>query len=68
MAKGDFPIPKFHYMVELDSAQISFKEVTGLNQEFEKMEYRGGEEPFYTRKRLGIVKSSPVTFKKGIFH
>ena len=68
MAKGDFPLPKFHYKVTMNNVVISFKEVSGLNQEIEKMEYRGGEEPFYSRKRSGLVKSSPVTFKKGIFN
>ena len=65
---GPFPIPKFHFDVDLWGTVISFKEVTGLSQEYESMEYRKGDsEGFYTEKRLGLTKASPVTLKKGIF-
>jgi phage tail-like protein len=65
---GSFPIPKFYFSVDLfGNSEISFKEVTGLSQEYEMMEYREGKDMgFYTKKRLGMTKSSPVTLKKGI--
>lgn len=66
---GPFPIPKFHFKVTFSDwgGEIAFKEVTGLSQEYETMEYRAGSDSFYTEKRNGLIKSSPVTFKKGIF-
>ena len=65
---GPFPIPKFYFAVDMWGTEISFKEVSGLSQEYEQMEYRAGDsEGFYTEKRNGLTKASPVTFKKGIF-
>lgn len=65
---GLFPIPKFYFSVTMLDTEISFKEVSGLSQEYETMEYRHGDsEEFFTYKRNGLTKASPVTFKKGIF-
>ena len=73
MALTNFPVPKFIFTVEIedfvsDPESLDFKEVTGLPQEYETLEYREGNYPAaYTSHRLGLVKSSPVTLKKGIF-
>ncbi len=68
MASGDFAIPKFHFRATIDGASISFQEVTGLNQEFEFTEYRAGDDvEFVTQKRVGMKKTSTISFKKGVF-
>lgn len=68
MAKGDFPVPKFHFNVTIDGTTISFQEVTGLDQENEHLEYRAGDDPEYvTQKRVGLKKTGTLSFKKGVF-
>ncbi|MCB9233185.1 MAG: phage tail protein [Bacteroidia bacterium] len=66
--QGLFPVPGFYFSVEIDGKVISFQEVAGLDQESEVLEYRvGNSKNFITQKRLGMAKSSTVTFKKGVF-
>ncbi|MDB4539845.1 phage tail protein [Saprospiraceae bacterium] len=67
MAK--FPIPKFHFSVDLGlGGDIPFQEVTGLDQEFEFLEYRAGNDAEWgTRKRSGLMKTGQLSFKKGLF-
>ncbi|GLR16705.1 phage tail protein [Portibacter lacus] len=68
MAADKFPVPKFHFNVDLGSGNISFQEVTGLDQEFEHLEYRSGDDAEYvTQKRIGLKKTGTLSFKKGIF-
>ncbi len=68
MAKGDFPVPKFNFNVDLGSGTISFQEVTGLDQENDSLEYRGGDDKeFVTQKRVGMKKTGTLSFKKGVF-
>lgn len=67
---GKFPIPKYYFEVQLMDIgnKVSFKEVKGLSQEFEMVEYREGNfNQVYTKKRIGMVKSAAVTFTKGVF-
>lgn len=65
---GLFPVQAFYFSVEIDGNVISFQEVAGLDQESEILEYRAGNNKnFITQKRLGMAKSSTVTFKKGVF-
>ena len=68
MASGDFPVPKFHFLVEIEGTEIPFQEVSGLEETVEHLEYRNGNSPiFITQKRLGMRKSSSIVCKKGIF-
>ena len=63
-----WPLPKFYFSVSLGDEQISFQEVSGLENEAQPIEYRHGDNPqFSTIKMPGIVKTSNVTLKKGIF-
>ncbi len=68
-----WPLPKFHFEVKWDGGAgtemvASFQEVSGLDIEAQVIEYRAGNSPiFSTVKMPGIVKSSNVTLKKGIF-
>lgn len=71
--KGDaqgapWPIPTFHFVVTIDGTDVPFQEVSGLDAEFDVMEYRNGNSPKYsTVKMPGLKKSGDVTLKKGMF-
>lgn len=68
MANRDFPLPKFFFQVNINGLTIPFQEVSGLDQEAEFLEYRHGSAPeFVTSKRVGMVKTSNLTLKKGVF-
>jgi len=64
-----WPLPKFYFSVEIgDVGKMSFQEVSGLDTETQVIEYRAGNSPvFSTIKMPGLVKTSNVTLKKGIF-
>jgi phage tail-like protein len=63
-----FPVLGFYFEVEIDGNKISFQEVSGLDQEAEVLEYRAGNSvSLITQKRLGLAKSTNITFKKGVF-
>jgi phage tail-like protein len=74
-AKGDYPIPKFHFLVEWASVKpdekefrIGFTEVSGLDFETEVIEYREGNSKKYNKgKQPGLTKFSNVTLKRGTF-
>lgn len=66
--RQNFPVPKFVFTVDFEGEVIPFQEVTGLDQEYEFLEYRSGQDlELSTRKRAGLYKSGQVSFKKGIF-
>lgn len=68
-----WPMPKFHFEVKWDGGAgagmvSAFQEVSGLDTEAQPIEYRAGNSPvFSTIKMPGLIKSSNVTLKKGIF-
>ncbi|MDX2070784.1 MAG: phage tail protein [Haliscomenobacter sp.] len=68
-AKGDYPIPKFHFMVEWgDGFRVGFTEVSGLDFETEVIEYREGSSKKYNKsKQPGLTKYSDITLKRGTF-
>lgn len=68
-AKGNYPIPKFHFLVEWGSDfRIGFTEVSGLDFETEVIEYREGSSVKYNKtKQPGLTKYSDVTLKRGTF-
>lgn len=68
-AKGDYPIPKFHFRVEWGSDfRMGFTEVSGLDFETEVIEYREGSSKKYNKsKQPGLTKFSNVTLKRGTF-
>jgi phage tail-like protein len=54
--------------VVMNSTEISFQEVSGLDTESQPIEYRHGNNPlFSTIKMPGIAKYGKVTMKKGVF-
>lgn len=63
-----WPLPKFHFSVNMNGQTVSFQEVSGLDIEAQIIEYRAGDSKiFSTVKMPGIQKFGNVTFKKGIF-
>lgn len=64
-----WPVPKFHFKVTFgDAGDIVFQEVSGLDTEYDVMEYRAGNSVnFSTVKMPGLRKDSDVSLKKGIF-
>lgn len=63
-----WPLPKFHFQVKWDDTELAFQEVSGLDIETEPLEYRAGNNPvFSTSKMPGMIKSSNITMKKGVF-
>ena len=68
MADNLYPLPGFHFSVDLGGAVINCSEVSGLDIELDVIEYRDGASPtFSTQKMSGLRKSSDVTVKKGVF-
>ena len=68
-AKGDYPLPKFHFIVEWgNNFRIGFTEVSGLDFETEVIEYREGSSKKYNKtKQPGLTKYSNITLKRGTF-
>ncbi|RMG66592.1 MAG: phage tail protein, partial [Bacteroidetes bacterium] len=63
-----YPSPKFYFRVKIGNTQLSFQEVTGLEQQVELLEYRHGKSPLLmTQKRAGLTKASTLTLKRGVF-
>ena len=63
-----WPLPKFHFMVDIGGTEIGFQEVSGLDMENEPLEYRAGNSPEFSKVKMpGMKKFSNITFKKGMF-
>ena len=64
-----WPLPSFYFKVSVDGiGDISCSEVSGLETEFDVIEYRAGDSPVFTKLKMpGLRKVSDVTLKKGIF-
>jgi len=63
-----WPLPKFHFQVKWDDAEVAFQEVAGLDMENEPIEYRAGNSPTFSKVKMpGMQKYSNVTMKKGVF-
>jgi phage tail-like protein len=63
-----WPLAKFSFLVKLDSTQVSFQGVDGLESEISIIEYRGGDYALWSKtKRPGMISYSNVTLKKGMF-
>lgn len=69
MADNNYPLPGFHFSVDLGGTIINCSEVSGLDIEVDVIEYRNGNAPApYTKQKMsGLRKSSDVSVKKGIF-
>ena len=67
MAEVKYPLPVFHFQVEVGGEAVPFSEVSGLTIETQLIEYRDGSNPAYSSiKMSGIPKYSNITLKRGI--
>lgn len=65
---ADYPLPKFHFLVDWGGSKIGFTEVTGLDITTEVIEYRDGASPEYSPVKMpGQRKFSNITLKRGSF-
>ncbi|MCL3854040.1 MULTISPECIES: phage tail protein [Parabacteroides] len=64
-----WPLPGFYFKVSITNVgDLSCNEVSGLDAEYEAIEYRAGDSPIFTKLKMpGLRKSGDVTLKKGIF-
>ena len=63
-----WPLPKFHFKLEVDDLEANFQEISGMDAEVDVIEYRHGDSPeFSTIKMPGLRKSSDISLKKGTF-
>lgn len=63
-----WPVPKFHFQVKWDDAEIAFQEVSGLDIETQPLEYRAGNNPVFSKVKMpGQIQSGSITMKKGVF-
>jgi len=68
MANNKWPILRFHFNVRIDGSEISFHEVTGLEQEVEIVKYRfGSDKNFYLKKLPGLIQYPNLVCKKGVY-
>lgn len=64
----EYPLPRFSFQVDWGGATLSFAEVTGLIMEREKIEYRHGDSPDFSKIVMpGLVKTNDITMKRGKF-
>lgn len=64
-----WPLPEFYFKVSIDGiGDMSFKEVSGLDTEYDVIEYRAGDSKEFTKIKMpGLRKQGDVTLKKGVF-
>lgn len=63
-----YPLPKFHFQVEWGGTKIGFQEVSGLDKEYDMLEYREGSSPEYNKINMpGMVKYTDIVLKRGVF-
>jgi phage tail-like protein len=63
-----FPYRKFRFRLEIEGISVaSFSEVTGFDASIDVVEYRDGDAPVMTARKLpGLVKYGNITFKWGL--
>ena len=63
---NEYPLTRFHFLVEWGGSNIGFSEVSGLDFTTEVTEYRHGAMPDHTKVKLSGLKTfSNITLKRG---
>mgnify|MGYP000008778103 CR=1 FL=1 len=63
----DYPLSKFHFMVEWGGTRISASEITGLSAEFGIVEYPDGSSRLSSSSLMpGLMKPNRITLKRGV--
>jgi len=64
--QSQYPLSKFHFLVQWGGQRLGFTEVTGLDMQVEAIEYREGSSPEYSKIKMpGMHKFSNLTLKRG---
>jgi phage tail-like protein len=65
---ANYPLPKFHFIVDWGGTRASFTEISGLETSNDVIEYRDGNSPvFNTIKMPGLRRTSNIILKRGMF-
>lgn len=63
---ANYPLPKFFFELNVGMARTGFTEVTGLDIQYEPIEYREGSSPEHSKLKMpGMPKFSNITLKRG---
>ena len=64
-----WPLPVYYFKVVIGSlGEIAFQEVSGLDTEYDIIEYRAGNNPvFSTVQTTDLKKHTDIALKKGVF-
>ena len=64
-----WPLPSFYFKVSISNVgDISCSEISGLEVEYDVIEYRAGDSKIFTKTKMpGLLKTNEITLKKGIF-
>ena len=64
----EYPLPKFHFLVEWNNVPMNFTEITGLDKQVEVIEYREGQVLSFSKLKMpGLQKFSNITMKRGTY-
>ncbi|HLX65608.1 MAG TPA: phage tail protein [Puia sp.] len=67
--RKNYPMPKFHFLVDWGGQSLAFTECMGLDFETQVIEYRSGDMYTYNKtKQPGMTKYSDITLKRGMFY
>lgn len=61
----EYPIPGYRFMVTVGNEKVAFNSVSGLDIDYESMEYKDGTGNLY--RMPGQRKTATITLKKGVF-
>lgn len=61
----EYPIPGYRFVVTLGDEKVAFNSVSGLDIDYESMEYKDGTGNLY--RMPGQRKLPTITLKKGVF-
>ena len=65
--KATYPLPAYNYRVTVESDEVSFSEISGLNVEYEPVTYKHGFSFVFGDKIIpGMQQPIKLTMKKGI--
>jgi phage tail-like protein len=63
-----YPLPTFHFSVDLGGTVINCQEISGLNIEVDVIEYRNGDSKIFSKQKMsGLKKFGDISIKKGVF-
>lgn len=62
-------VPKYHFQVDWGGTRLGFTEVSGMKVSKDKMEYRDGLDPLFTKIKLaGMNTYDDITLKRGTYY